>query len=328
MNDSARARAEPGEPYGVVAIAASAGGISALGSLPGGFPVPVLVVQHLDPRHRTVIAEVLGRRAKLQVRLARDGEEAEAGTVYVAPPNYHRKRQLRDMALEAAPFAMIGVDAEGNVVLINSLMRAMFGMTARDVGRPFHDLEISYRPLELRSLIERAYAEHRVVRVNAVERPVSPSDVQYLDIHIQPLWGTDGLTAGVMVMFIDTSVVTRLQLEVKRDREDLDTAHEELQSTNEELETTNEELQSTNEELETTNEELQSGNEERSFLAGVLSSVAAWVVVRTPSCWSGAGTRGRRNCGACAPTRCATRRSSASTSGCRRRRCGTSCSSA
>jgi two-component system CheB/CheR fusion protein len=114
-----------------------------------------------------------------------------------------------------------------------------------------------------------------------------------------------------MVMFFDTSVVTRLQLEVKRNREDLDTAHEELQSTNEELETTNEELQSsieelettneelqsTNEELETTNEELQSGNEEletmneemrvrtseldeaRTFLEGVLSSVAAGVVV-------------------------------------------------
>ena len=87
-------------------------------------------------------------------------------------------------------------------------------------------------------------------------------------------------------------------------REDLETAYEELQSTNEELETTNEELQSsieelqsTNEELETTNEELQSGNEEletmneemrirttevdeaRGFLEGVLSSVAAGVVV-------------------------------------------------
>jgi two-component system CheB/CheR fusion protein len=222
-----------------------------------------------------------------------------------------KKRQLRDLALETAPVAAIGIDAEGTVVMINSQMRAMFQMTARDIGRPFHDLEISYRPVEMRSLIERAYAEHRVVRVNAVERAVGPGEIQFLDIHIQPLWGTDGLSAGVMVMFIDTSVVTRLQLEAKRNREDLDTAHEELQSTNEELETTNEELQSsieelettneelqsTNEELETTNEELQSGNEEletmneemrirtseldeaRSFLEGVLSSVAAGVVV-------------------------------------------------
>jgi len=222
-----------------------------------------------------------------------------------------RKRQLKDLALESAPFAVIGVDTEGTVVLINAQMRNMFGMTARNIGRPFHDLEISYRPVELRSLIERAYAEHRVVRVNSVERQLGPDEVQHLDIQIQPLWGSDGLRSGVLLMFIDTSVTTRLQIEVKRNREDLDTAHEELQSTNEELETTNEELQSsieelettneelqsTNEELETTNEELQSGNEEletmneemrvrtheldeaRTFLEGVLSSVAAGVVV-------------------------------------------------
>jgi two-component system chemotaxis response regulator CheB len=53
------ARTEPGEPYGIVAIAASAGGIIALGhvlgGLPTGFPVPVVVVQH--PGGGTVIVE-------------------------------------------------------------------------------------------------------------------------------------------------------------------------------------------------------------------------------------------------------------------------------
>jgi len=154
-----------------------------------------------------------------------------------------RKRQLRDLALEAAPFAAIGIDSDGNVVLVNAQMRSMFGLTSRDIGRPFHDLEISYRPVELRSLIERAYAEHRVVRVNAVERQISQGDAQYLDISIQPLWANDGLSSGVVLMFIDTSVTTRLQIEVKRNREELDTAHEELQSTNEELQSSIEELE-------------------------------------------------------------------------------------
>ncbi len=222
-----------------------------------------------------------------------------------------KKRQLRDLALETAPFAVMGIDAEGVVAMINSQMRMQFGMTPQDVGRPLRDLEISSRPVELRSIIEQAYAEHRVVRIQGVERQIGSDDVQYLDVHIQPLWGSDGLGAGVMVLFADTTVATRLQLEITRNREDLDTAYEELQSTNEELETTNEELQSsieelettneelqsTNEELETTNEELQSGNEEletmneemrvrsseldeaRTFLEGVLSSVAAGVVV-------------------------------------------------
>ena len=93
MNDQQVSDADSGEPYGIVAIAASAGGITALGhvlgGLPPGFPVPVVVVQHLDPRHKTIIAEVLGRRAKLPVVLATDGERAQPGTIYVAPPNHH-----------------------------------------------------------------------------------------------------------------------------------------------------------------------------------------------------------------------------------------------
>jgi two-component system, chemotaxis family, protein-glutamate methylesterase/glutaminase len=81
------------ERYAVVAIASSAGGITALGvllgGLPVGFPVPVLVVQHLDPRHETVIAHVLGRSAQLPVKLAEAGELARPGIIYVAPPNRH-----------------------------------------------------------------------------------------------------------------------------------------------------------------------------------------------------------------------------------------------
>ena len=80
-------------PYGVVAVASSAGGIAALGRVLGGlavgFPVPVLVVQHLDPRHQTRIADVLGRRAKLNVKLAEDAERIAPGWIYIAPPDRH-----------------------------------------------------------------------------------------------------------------------------------------------------------------------------------------------------------------------------------------------
>lgn len=83
----------PRSAYGIVAIAASAGGITALslvlGQLPTGFPVPVVVVQHLDPRHETLIAHVLGRRTRFPVVLAAADQRAEAGRIYVAPPNYH-----------------------------------------------------------------------------------------------------------------------------------------------------------------------------------------------------------------------------------------------
>ncbi|MBO0694316.1 MAG: PAS domain-containing protein, partial [Acidimicrobiaceae bacterium] len=81
-----------------------------------------------------------------------------------------RHRQLRDLASDLGPVAQMLVDAEGDVVLVNSQARAMFGLTGRDEGRPLRDLELSYRPVELRSLIEQAQTERRPIRLNAVER--------------------------------------------------------------------------------------------------------------------------------------------------------------
>ncbi|MCX5204286.1 PAS domain S-box protein [Streptomyces sp. NBC_00237] len=221
-----------------------------------------------------------------------------------------RTRQLRDLILDAAPSAGVAVDSEGTVVMINSQARSRFGLTAGDLGRPFQDLELSYRPIELRSLIDQATHERRTLRVNGAERHLGDM-VQYFDILIQPISAGPGLPVAVNITFTDVTLATQLKAEVKQVREDLETAYEELQSTNEELETTNEELQSsieelettneelqsTNEELETTNEELQSGHEEletmndemrlrtsdldeaRAFLEGVVGSIAAGVVV-------------------------------------------------
>lgn len=194
-----------------------------------------------------------------------------------------RKRQLRDLVLDTSASPLLAVNVDGTVSVINSPARSQFGLTLHDVGRPFRDLEISYRPIELRSLIEQAENERRVVRAKSVERRLPGGEVQYLDIIVQALTATDGQPVGVALSFVDTTVTTRLHSEVRRVREDLETAYEELQSTNEELETTNEELQSGNEELETMNEEMRirttEVDEARGFLEGVLSSVAAGVVV-------------------------------------------------
>jgi two-component system, chemotaxis family, protein-glutamate methylesterase/glutaminase len=84
---------EPATEFDVVAVASSAGGVPALSrlvaELPADFPVPVLVVQHLDRRHRTVIADILDRRSPLLVKLAEHNDMAQAGVVHVAPPNRH-----------------------------------------------------------------------------------------------------------------------------------------------------------------------------------------------------------------------------------------------
>jgi two-component system CheB/CheR fusion protein len=173
-----------------------------------------------------------------------------------------RRRQLRDLAIEAAPNAIILIDADGSIAMFNTQARDMFGLSTHDLNRPFRDLEFSYRPVELRSLMERAERERRTVRVSAAERRQANDEIQYLDVDVQALFGTEGRSVGTALTFLDTTAATRLHNEVQRVRRDLEKAYEALQSTNEELETTNEELQSSIEELETTNEELQSTNEE------------------------------------------------------------------
>jgi two-component system chemotaxis response regulator CheB len=79
--------------YGAVVIGASAGGVSALqlllAALPGDFPLPILVVQHLSPTLPSELPAVLGYRTPLRVRWAEDGLVLRPGTVYVAPPDQH-----------------------------------------------------------------------------------------------------------------------------------------------------------------------------------------------------------------------------------------------
>ncbi|MDZ8066731.1 MAG: CheR family methyltransferase [Nostoc sp. DedQUE08] len=173
-----------------------------------------------------------------------------------------RNVRLRDMGFDTTPIAQIVIDTNGTLVMVNEQARILFALFPKDLTRPFQDLELSYRPVELRSLIERAYTERRPVILTNVERYISNTEIQYLDVQITPLQETDNSLLGVSISFHDVSRYIKLQDALKRSQQELETTNEELQSTNEELETTNEELQSTNEELETTNEELQSTNEE------------------------------------------------------------------
>ena len=79
--------------FDIVALAASAGGLKALShvlaALPGDFPAIIVVVQHLDPRHRSLMADILSRRTPLKVKQAQEGEHMDLGTTYIAPPNRH-----------------------------------------------------------------------------------------------------------------------------------------------------------------------------------------------------------------------------------------------
>jgi two-component system chemotaxis response regulator CheB len=89
----ARSYAQAACSFDIVAFASSAGGLSALSrvfsALPEDFPAGIVVVQHLDPRHRSLMAEILSRRTHLKVKEAEEGDKLTGGTVFIAPPNRH-----------------------------------------------------------------------------------------------------------------------------------------------------------------------------------------------------------------------------------------------
>jgi two-component system CheB/CheR fusion protein len=173
-----------------------------------------------------------------------------------------RYLELRGGAFALAPNAQIMVSRDGFVVDVNQRARELFGCTLTDIGRPFQDLALSYRPVDLRSAIERAYEAGETVTLGRVPWSAEGTEERVLEVEVRSVPGPDGLPLGVTISFMDITALARLSDEHDEGKRELERAQEELQSTVEELETTNEELQSTNEELETTNEELQSTNEE------------------------------------------------------------------
>ena len=195
------------------------------------------------------------------------------GPPLAASENDHRSR-LRDLAQLASPTAQVVVDADGKLALTNHRAETLFGLVASDIGRPFQDLDLSYRPVELRQSLDQVVRERRTVWIREVQWPrVDTSNPQTYDIQVQPLVDNAGSMLGTAIVFNDVSRHHQLQGELEYSNRQLETAYEELQSTNEELETTNEELQSTVEELETTNEELQSTNEELETMNEELQSM-------------------------------------------------------
>jgi two-component system CheB/CheR fusion protein len=210
----------------------------------------------VDLAHRIFVKVAKTTRRDRMVALTEVGDPGAAEEL----GNYVR---LREAAFDTAPYAQIVVDETGTLALANEQARLRFGLDPRDVGRPFQDLELSYRPAELRGPIEEAQSERRALTLDDVRRDrPGEEEAQFLDIHVTPLRANGDEALGVSITFEDVTRYHQLREELRRSNQELETAYEEVQSTNEELETTNEELQSTVEELQTTNEELQASNDE------------------------------------------------------------------
>jgi two-component system CheB/CheR fusion protein len=74
----------------VVGIGASAGGVDALDrffvAVPADSPLSFVVIQHLSPDHKSLMAGILRTRTALPVAEARDGEPILPGHLYLVPP--------------------------------------------------------------------------------------------------------------------------------------------------------------------------------------------------------------------------------------------------
>jgi two-component system, chemotaxis family, CheB/CheR fusion protein len=206
-------------------------------------------------------------RVNLRERLGQVVGEAAIGDEALA----QRHADLRTAAAAVGPVARLVVDASRLLVDVNHRAQELFEVAPADVGRPLQDLELSYRPIELRAPLDQAFDAGQPVSAGQVEWG-EPGKERTLEVEVTPISIPGRLPMGAAITFADVTDYARLESEHGKSKRELETAYEELQSTVEELETTNEELQSTNEELETTNEELQSANEELQTMNEELTS--------------------------------------------------------
>lgn len=90
MNDATPTWSQQRQSFAVVGIGASAGGLEALQDLLRDArredPAAYVIIQHLDPTHDSVLAELLDRRTALSVQQATEGTRLQAGCVYTIPP--------------------------------------------------------------------------------------------------------------------------------------------------------------------------------------------------------------------------------------------------
>ena len=89
----------------VVGVGASAGGLEALQdyfkNVPDNTGAAYVVIQHLSPDYKSLMADILGKYTQMSVLQAEDGMAVEENTVYLIPPKknitYHSGRLfLRD----------------------------------------------------------------------------------------------------------------------------------------------------------------------------------------------------------------------------------------
>lgn len=99
---------EPTQPFIVAGVGASAGGLEAfttlVESLPDRVNMALVFIQHLDPSHSSILADILARKTKIPVVEAREGAKVVPNRIYVILPNRYLtiSRGILHLALRTA----------------------------------------------------------------------------------------------------------------------------------------------------------------------------------------------------------------------------------
>jgi two-component system CheB/CheR fusion protein len=107
-----RESVSPDAGFPIVGIGASAGGLEALrdffGAVPADSGMAFVVIQHLDPTHKSHMVDVLVKHTDMPVLQAKQGMRVEANTVYLIPPNAYMTVRDCELHLEE-PIKRAGV---------------------------------------------------------------------------------------------------------------------------------------------------------------------------------------------------------------------------
>ncbi|AIB16281.1 methyltransferase (plasmid) [Azospirillum argentinense] len=201
---------------------------------------------------RSKMFEPVNLKSRIFRKVPQEWRRSLGGSLTIAPEhNNHRQSfqsRLMEGIVDSSATAYLSVNGDGILVFANAMARRLLDVGEIDIGRPFQDLSISYRPAELRSRIEEVQKTGRVVRIEHQEFARPPGEPMRLSIEISLLYGRDGKPFATLLGFTDTSRHFQVQQELEAAQESLETTIEELQSSNEELEVANEELRRQGEE--------------------------------------------------------------------------------
>jgi len=121
----ARKRAAAAPTFPIIGIGASAGGLAAIeeffAAVPAGEPLGMafVLVQHLDPDHKSLLLDLVKRYTHIEIVWAENGMEVRSGCAYVMPPN-------KDMALVGGRLVLVTPEApRGQRLPINYFFRSL-----------------------------------------------------------------------------------------------------------------------------------------------------------------------------------------------------------